>query len=218
MEIRRVVAGEFFTNCYVVWGGKPGIAVLIDPADDAPGLLRLLDGLGLIPEAVLLTHGHYDHILAVPGLQARWPELPVWCHPLDVPQALTERDMGRVYPTVAAFSNLRPLEDGQRLHLAGLSIQALHTPGHTPGSVTFLTGDALFTGDTLFRGEIGRTDFAGGDDEQMASSLARTGGESPGAAGPRGGLHSGAGAANEPLAAGCRGDLSIHCTMISNMR
>ena len=104
MEIRRVVAGEFFTNCYVVWGGKPGIAVLIDPADDAPGLLRLLDGLGLIPEAVLLTHGHYDHILAVPGLQARWPELPVWCHPLDVPQALTERDMGRVYPTVAAFS------------------------------------------------------------------------------------------------------------------
>lgn len=173
MEIRRVVAGEFFTNCYVVWGGKPGIAVLIDPADDAPGLLRLLDGLGLIPEAVLLTHGHYDHILAVPGLQARWPELPVWCHPLDVPQALTERDMGRVYPTVAAFSNLRPLEDGQRLHLAGLSIQALHTPGHTPGSVTFLVGDTLFTGDTLFRGDIGRTDFAGGDDEQMASSLAR---------------------------------------------
>ena len=55
MEIRRVVAGEFFTNCYVVWGGKPGIAVLIDPADDAPGLLRLLDGLGLIPEAVLLA-------------------------------------------------------------------------------------------------------------------------------------------------------------------
>ena len=81
--------------------------------------------------------------------------------------------MGRVYPTVAAFSNLRPLEDGQRLHLAGLSIQALHTPGHTPGSVTFLVGDALFTGDTLFRGDIGRTDFAGGDDGQMASSLAR---------------------------------------------
>lgn len=128
---------------------------------------------GSFRRPVLLTHGHYDHILAVPGLQARWPELPVWCHPLDVPQALTERDMGRVYPTVAAFSNLRPLEDGQRLHLAGLSIQALHTPGHTPGSVTFLTGDALFTGDTLFRGEIGRTDFAGGDDEQMASSLAR---------------------------------------------
>ena len=175
MEIRRVVAGEFFTNCYVVWGGKPGIAVLIDPADDAPGLLRLLDGLGLIPEAVLLTHGHYDHILAVPGLQARWPELPVWCHPLDVPQALTERDMGRVYPTVAAFSNLRPLEGGQRLHLAGLSIQALHTPGHTPGSVTFLVGDTLFTGDTLFCGSCGRTDLRGGSYEEIMSSLNRLG-------------------------------------------
>ena len=87
MEIRCMVAGDFFTNCYIAWGGGPGPAVLIDPADDAPGLLRLLDSLELTPEAVLLTHGHYDHILAVPGLQKRWPDLPVYCHPLDVPQA-----------------------------------------------------------------------------------------------------------------------------------
>lgn len=173
MEIRRMVAGDFFTNCYIVWGGSPGRAVLIDPADDPSGLLRLLDGLGLVPEAVLLTHGHYDHILAVPGLQGRWPELPVYCHPLDVPQALTERDMGRTYPTVASFANLRPLADGQALELAGLAFRVLHTPGHTPGSVTFQTGGALFTGDTLFHGDIGRTDFEGGDDGQMNASLAR---------------------------------------------
>lgn len=168
-----MVAGDFATNCYVVWGGTPGRAVLIDPADDAPSLIRLLDGLELVPEAVLLTHGHYDHILAVPGLQARWPDLPVWCHPLDVPQALTERDMGRTYPTVAAFGGLRPLTDAQVLEAAGLTIQVLHTPGHTPGSVTFRIEDALFTGDTLFHGDIGRTDFPGGDDAQMAGSLAR---------------------------------------------
>lgn len=173
MEIRRMVAGDFFTNCYIVWGGTPGRAVLIDPADDPSGLLRLLDGLGLVPEAALLTHGHYDHILAVPGLQKRWPELPVYCHPLDVPQALTERDMGRTYPTVASFANLRPLADGQELELAGLAFRVLHTPGHTPGSVTFQAGDALFTGDTLFHGDIGRTDFEGGDDGQMGASLAR---------------------------------------------
>lgn len=173
MEMRCMVAGDFFTNCYIVWGGAPGRAVLIDPADNAPGLLDLLDGLELIPEAVLLTHGHYDHILAVPGLQKRWPDLPVYCHPLDVPQALTERDMGRTYPTVASFANLRPLAGGQALTLAGLAIRVLHTPGHTPGSVTFQTGEALFTGDTLFHGDIGRTDFAGGDDRQMNASLAK---------------------------------------------
>ena len=173
MEIRCMVAGDFFTNCYVVWGGAAGQAVLIDPADDASALLELLDGLGLVPQAVLLTHGHYDHILAVPGLRERWPSLPVWCHPLDVPQALTERDMGRTYPTVAAFGSLRPLAQGQELNLAGMTFRVLHTPGHTPGSVTFQAGDALFTGDTLFRGSIGRTDFAGGNDAQMAGSLAR---------------------------------------------
>lgn len=173
MEIKCMVAGAFYTNCYILWGGTPGRAVLIDPADNAPGLLRLLDSLGLTPEAVLLTHGHYDHILAVPGLQERWPDLPVYCHPLDVPQALTERDMGRTYPTVAAFANLRPLADGQELTPAGLAVRVLHTPGHTPGSVTFRVGDTLFTGDTLFHGDIGRTDFAGGDDGQMNASLAK---------------------------------------------
>ncbi len=122
---------------------------------------------------MLLTHGHYDHILAVPALQKRWPDLPVWCHPLDVPREMTERDMGRVYPTVAAFRNLRPLAEGDSLTVAGLRIDVMHTPGHTPGSVTFRIGDVLFTGDTLFCRSIGRTDFAGGDDSQMAASLRR---------------------------------------------
>lgn len=173
MEIKRIELGNYFTNCYLLSGGTAGQAVLIDPADDGPGLVRLLKKLGLTPAAILLTHGHYDHILAVPNLQTQWPELPVYCHPLDVPKELVEHDMGQTYPTVAAFKNLLPLAEGQQLALGGFTIGVMHTPGHTPGSVIFEIGNNLFTGDTLFRRSIGRTDFAGGNDAQMAQSLKR---------------------------------------------
>ena len=81
--------------------------------------------------------------------------------------------MGMVFPTVTAFANVRGLEEGQELKLAGIKFQVIHTPGHTPGSVTFLAESSMFTGDTLFCGSIGRTDFAGGSMKQMRSSLRR---------------------------------------------
>lgn len=173
MQIDRLILGEYATNCYILSGGQAGRCVLIDPADNAPQLLARLEKAGLVPEAVLLTHSHYDHLLAVPGLQARWPQLPVYCHPLDVPKDTVEYEGRRAFPTVAAFANLQPLGDGDCLLLAGLTLTVLHTPGHTPGSVCFAADDALFSGDTLFLESIGRTDFAGGDDRQMARSLAR---------------------------------------------
>lgn len=197
MQIEQLVLGMFETNCYIVAGKEEGKCVLIDPADDAGTLMRHMEEKKYVPEAVLLTHGHYDHFLAVPGLQERWPGLVVYCHPLDCPKELTEYDMGMVFPTVTAFANVRGLTEGQKLKLAGLEFQVLHTPGHTPGSVTFLAGagtgsgsaviagdgavsgnaafpeEVLFTGDTLFCGSIGRTDFAGGSMKQMRASLRR---------------------------------------------
>lgn len=173
MQVQQFVLGMFETNCYIVTGRETGKCVLIDPADDAETLINYMEEKKLEPEAVLLTHGHYDHFLAVPGLQEWRPSLPVYCHPLDCPKELEEHDMGMVFPTVTAFANVRGLEEGQELKLAGIKFQVIHTPGHTPGSVTFLAGSAMFTGDTLFCGSIGRTDFAGGSMKQMRSSLRR---------------------------------------------
>ena len=173
MQISQMTLGMYQTNCYILNQQGCSECVLIDPADEPKKVLAKLEQLQLTPVAVLLTHGHYDHILAVPALQQKWPELPVYCHELDRPDALTEEDMGQTFPTVTSFKNLRPLQEGETLELGGITFQVLHTPGHTPGSVTFAAGKDLFVGDTLFRGSIGRTDFAGGDDRQMAQSLAR---------------------------------------------
>lgn len=173
MQIQQIVLGQFATNCYIVSGSEPQSCILIDPADDAKTILSVLEQSQLIPEAIILTHGHYDHFLAVPELQKHWEQLPVYCHPLDCPKELVEYDMGEEFPTVTALSNKQPLSDNQHLSLAGFDITVIHTPGHTQGSVTFMIEDALFTGDTLFKESIGRTDFVGSDDKQMAQSLKR---------------------------------------------
>ena len=140
-------------------------------ADNPKKLISILEEKQICPEAILLTHGHYDHILAVPKLQERWKEIPVYCNAKDIPESLTEYDMGQQFPTVRAFKNVKTIEDGQELVIAGTEITVMETPGHTPGSVLFLTKDAIFTGDTIFQGSIGRTDFEGGNERQMMQSL-----------------------------------------------
>ena len=173
MRIQRITLGSFATNCYIAAAENADGCVVIDPADNGAYLLRLLEENGLTPDAVLLTHGHYDHFLAVPALQEKWDKLPVYVHPADCPTELTEYDMGQVFPTATALKNRRELAEGETVDIGSLSFRVLHTPGHTPGSVSLLAGDVLFTGDTLFCGSIGRTDFAGGDDAVMRQSLAR---------------------------------------------
>ena len=177
MQIIRVPVGAFITNCYIAEGQEPGRGFLVDPADNPKKLISILEEKQICPEAILLTHGHYDHILAVPKLQERWKEIPVYCNAKDIPESLTEYDMGQQFPTVRAFKNVKTIEDGQELVIAGTEITVMETPGHTPGSVLFLTKDAIFTGDTIFQGSIGRTDFEGGNERQMMQSLRKIGKE-----------------------------------------
>ena len=112
MQIIRVPVGAFITNCYIAEGQEPGRGFLVDPADNPKKLISILEEKQICPEAILLTHGHYDHILAVPKLQERWKEIPVYCNAKDIPESLTEYDMGQQFPTVRAFKNVKTIEDG----------------------------------------------------------------------------------------------------------
>lgn len=175
MEIDILQLGQLGTNCYIfreTGGAKCGV---IDPGGQGEQLAQWLKDKGLEPEAVLLTHGHFDHILGIPGLRTAWPELPIYCHPADLGEGDTVSMFGQAFPTVRSFGDVTPWREGDRVTVAGVELEVLETPGHTPGSVTLRAGDVLFTGDTLFAGSMGRTDFEGGDEGAMMASLRRLG-------------------------------------------
>lgn len=163
MDVRALYLPDVYTNCYLLTDGAD--AAVIDPGQDATDtLLRLAADNGWTYRAVYLTHGHYDHVGGVAALRRALPGLTVYLHRAD---AGLDTEL---FPT-AHLGPLNFWEDGDRLTLGGLSVKILHTPGHTEGSVSLLCEDALFTGDTLFCGSVGRTDFPGGDDAAMAASL-----------------------------------------------
>jgi hydroxyacylglutathione hydrolase len=179
-------AGAFAANCYLVAPDPGEECVIIDPGQNAEqGIEELLDRYRLKPIAVLLTHGHIDHMWSVaPVCGAKG--IPAYIHP-DDREMLSDPAKGLSLlakqqflggMTFAEPDDVRQLSDGEVITLAGLRLKIGHTPGHTEGSVTFRSDeedlDALFTGDLLFAGSIGRTDLPGGDHAAILKSLART--------------------------------------------
>ena len=136
--------------------------IVIDPGYEGAQILSFLEKKGLSVEAILLTHGHFDHVGAVRDLVAL-TDCDVYLHPADttMPPQMTA---GPLYYT-------HSLQGGETLSLCGLEIGVFHTPGHTPGSVCFQVGNLLFTGDTLFAGSCGRTDLPGGNWQTITQSL-----------------------------------------------
>ena len=182
MLVTGFPAGAFAANCYVVAPARGAECVIVDPGQDAQqGIDELLVRHRLKPIAVLLTHGHIDHMWSVaPVCGAKG--IPAYIHPDDrelladpakgLSLAVGQQLFGGI--TFTEPDDVRELADGSALSLAGLDFTVRHTPGHTPGSVTFGSENGLFTGDLLFAGSIGRTDLPGGDHQTMLRSLTRT--------------------------------------------
>ena len=172
MRVRRLTLGILDTNCWLVDDGTGGPAIVIDPADGPTDILAALGGSPVA--AVVLTHGHFDHIGAVREVLAA-TGAPLVVHEADADSITTATGSGgKPFGfDVSAPAADRTLAEGDVVTAGELSLAVLHTPGHTPGSMCLLGGGHLFSGDTLFAGSIGRTDFAGGDMAAMRRSIAR---------------------------------------------
>ena len=181
MQIKVLRLGQVGTNCYILADEVAKLCVVIDPADCGEQIAMAVQQEGWTPTEVWLTHSHFDHILGIPGLRTVWPDLPVFCHPLDMEDHEPTTIMfGVEVPTIWSFGNLEPYEEGDIMEIGSIQAEVLHTPGHTAGSVCLKVitdlDRVLFTGDTLFAGSMGRTDLPGGSDADMKQSLARLGG------------------------------------------
>ena len=168
MKVSIMQVGPIGTNCYILEDEKK-IAV-IDPGDEAERILEVLEETEGTVEYILLTHGHYDHTTAVPELHKALPEAKIYIHQADANGAGS-----RLFPLAGQVDDLLLYDEGDSLPLGSLTIEVLHTPGHSKGSVTLRAGDVLFTGDTLFAGSMGRTDLSGGDEGEIMASLKRLG-------------------------------------------
>ena len=175
MEVRSICVGPVQENCHIARPDGGDRAVVIDPGDEAPRLLETIEALGVEVAAILLTHTHFDHVGAVAPL-ARATGAEVWCPALEVPVLA---DIMRYVP----WQGIGPYESydadhtvagGETLQLAEMEIEVLFTPGHSPGHVTYSVPaeHAVFSGDVLFEGSIGRTDLPGGDAATLMRTLA----------------------------------------------
>ena len=167
MKIITLVLGPLETNCYLVSDEKSGLCAVIDPATRSAKILETVQAHGWRVGCILLTHAHFDHTGALKSLHAALPDVPIYVHALDADNNTNMSNGNLVYTDTYA--------DGGIVSCGGLTFRVLHTPGHTPGSVCLQCEGALFTGDTLFAGSYGRTDFIGGDEAAMRRSLARLG-------------------------------------------
>ncbi len=172
LHIFALPLGAYQTNCYILCNGTSGSCAIIDPGYEPEKILAFLKERDLSLEAILLTHGHFDHVGAVETL-AEETRCALWMSQGDYSQPISPVST-YFYPIANCdFTEVQFCEEGQVIDVAGLKLTVLETPGHTWGSVCYRCEDALFSGDTLFAGSCGRTDLPGGDWNTILESLQR---------------------------------------------
>lgn len=170
MKVKLLRVGPIGTNCYILEDDQTNLAAVIDPGDEPELIQEALEKEGVEVRYLLLTHGHHDHTTAVPALHRVYPQADIYIHQADANGAGST-----LFPLAGEVDDLKLYDEGDVIRLGDHEIQVLHTPGHSPGSVTLKVEDVLFTGDTLFAGSCGRTDLRGGSYEQIMQSLKRLG-------------------------------------------
>lgn len=173
MFIKRLVVGPLEVNCYII-GNEKGNAIVIDPGDEPDRIIEVIKNNGLIIDYIICTHGHFDHVGAVPDLKnATDAKVLIHKDELEIYQAA--RDMAAFWgyevedlPDPDIF-----VSEGHNIKAGDLNFMVLHTPGHSPGGICLYGEGLVLTGDTLFAGSVGRTDFYGGDMNQLKNSFNR---------------------------------------------
>jgi hydroxyacylglutathione hydrolase len=174
IDVRMFTVGPVQENCFIVRAKDGDHAVIVDPGDEAERLLGAIDSLGVTIDAILLTHTHFDHVGAVAPV-ARATNAPVYCPELETFVLANIMDFVP-YPGFGPFESYdadHVVKGGETLKLAGLELDVIFTPGHSPGHVTYAVRDenALLSGDVLFQGSVGRVDLPGGDWPTLLRSI-----------------------------------------------
>ena len=173
MKIEKFVTGIICTNCYIVTNEETKETVIVDPANLSKAMIGYIEEEELVIKAILLTHAHFDHIMGIDKVIDRYGEMPVYVEESDLELLHTpSMNESTVYTNGYSYPGGDEIHDGDVLHLIGEDFRVIHTPGHTPGGCCYYMEqeDVLFSGDTLFRTSVGRSDFPGGS----ASALVRS--------------------------------------------
>ena len=166
MIVKTIPAGMLSANCYLMYDETTKDALVLDPGGDEELIIRNIENLKLNIKAVLLTHGHMDHVGALKAIADKY-KVMTYINKLDTELMKKGTSVYGSFPDI----DVTFIEDKEIINIANLQVQCIWTPGHTPGGMCFLVEDSLFSGDTLFQGSIGRTDFEGGDYDTIIRSI-----------------------------------------------